>query len=53
MVLISFNFNVPAAEETNSNRRSVPVPTIEKGKRPMPQKVPITGLDSLFPSYIL
>ena len=44
------SFNLPAAEETNSKSRSVPVPTIENGKRPMPQNVPITTADSLLPS---
>ncbi len=42
--------SIPAAEETNSSKRSVPVPTIENGKRPIPQNVPITTADSLLPS---
>lgn len=43
---------IPAGEVTNSTNKSSLVPTIECGNFPIPQKVPISGLDAFLPSYI-
>lgn len=43
---------LPAGDVMNSTNKSSLVPTIECGNFPIPQKVPISGLDEFLPSYI-
>lgn len=48
------NINIlPAGDVTNSTNKSSLVPTIECGNLPIPQNVPISGLEAFLPSYIL